>query len=272
MSEQKVTIVVVTPAMASEWLKRNTRNRHISESYVDSLARDMESGRWMFTHQGIAFDCDGNLLDGQHRLTAIVRSGVPLRMVVTHGMSRNSIAGIDQGNVRSASDVLKLGHSKDVSKRGMAIANAMAAGFAGKNYGRRSKLEQVEFYLEHEGAVNYAERVLPTGSVRLMNAGLAAVIARASYTVDHAITDRFCQVLITGITEEPRDATIIHLRDFVKGAGNKGTMYRVTIYRKTVMALDAFRAGRALGTLRAATKECFFLPGEAKPTELKAVS
>lgn len=268
MSEHKVTIVNVTPSLAAEWLKCNTRNRNLSESYVDSLARDMESGRWLFTHQGVAFDIDGVLLDGQHRLNAIVRSGVTVRMVVTNGIARDSIAGIDQGTGRLAQDVLKLSHSKDVGKRGMAIANAMCAGFTGSNAGRRSKLEQVAFYLEHEGAILYAESALPVGSVRLMNAGIAAVIARASYTVDRAVLDRFCQVLITGLSEEPRDASIILLRDFVKSSGNKGTSYRTIVYRKTVMSLDAFRSGRALGTLRTAPRECFWLPSE-KP-EAKA--
>jgi hypothetical protein len=36
----------------------------------------MVEGRFQVTHQGIGFDEDGQLTDGQHRLQGIVNSGV----------------------------------------------------------------------------------------------------------------------------------------------------------------------------------------------------
>ncbi len=43
----------------------------------------MREGHWDTTHQGIAIASDGTLVDGQHRLLAIVESGVTVRMNVT---------------------------------------------------------------------------------------------------------------------------------------------------------------------------------------------
>ena len=59
----------ITPDMALRWLETtNTNNRKVSEKHVHRLARDMTDGKWRLTHVGIAFDPNGTLLDGQHRL------------------------------------------------------------------------------------------------------------------------------------------------------------------------------------------------------------
>lgn len=66
---------VVTPAMATKWLEEgNTHNRKVRDSVVMRYAADMKAGRWKQTHQGIAFNGDGTLLDGQHRLFAIIEA------------------------------------------------------------------------------------------------------------------------------------------------------------------------------------------------------
>ena len=61
---------LVTPEMAREWLTHNTHNRPVSRQYVEKYARDMRAGRWHYTNQGIGFDVNGVMTDGQHRLLA----------------------------------------------------------------------------------------------------------------------------------------------------------------------------------------------------------
>src|SRR5438046_2404287 len=56
---------------AEQWLAANTANRPLSRSTVRGFADAMRSGEWLVTHQGVAFDTDGVLVDGQHRLAAI---------------------------------------------------------------------------------------------------------------------------------------------------------------------------------------------------------
>lgn len=70
--------VLITPEMAEEFLKHNTRNRNIRLPYVEELATYMRQGKWDVTHQGIGFYEDGTLFDGQHRLHAIIKAGVPV--------------------------------------------------------------------------------------------------------------------------------------------------------------------------------------------------
>ena len=81
-SSSKVTIqstlMDIGPDIASQWLEGNVRNRRIDQKHVNCLAQEMAAGRWMMTHQGIAFDANGTLIDGQHRLWAIKPSTAPL--------------------------------------------------------------------------------------------------------------------------------------------------------------------------------------------------
>lgn len=76
----------VDPGLAAHWLQNNFVNRPMSEDTVKSYARDMINGVWIPTHQGVAFNDLDHLIDGQHRLSAIVMSGCTVRMMVTFGL------------------------------------------------------------------------------------------------------------------------------------------------------------------------------------------
>lgn len=100
--------VSITPQLAVEWLKSNTGNRRLSEPVVEAYASDMRAGAWKLTHQGIAFDASGRLIDGQHRLQAIVKAGFPVTMAVTRGLSASAQEVVDALKPRSISDQLGL--------------------------------------------------------------------------------------------------------------------------------------------------------------------
>lgn len=78
--------MIITPDMATEMLRYNTCNRPLSKSTVTKYAGMMRSSEWYLSHQAIAFskDIDGNLLlvDGQHRLAAVVQSGVAVKFSI----------------------------------------------------------------------------------------------------------------------------------------------------------------------------------------------
>lgn len=114
--------IEITPAMAQQWLSQNnTQNRRMYEAKANQYALDMKRGHWIFTHQGICFDEDNVLIDGQHRLYAIVLSGATIKMLVTKGMPKEVEVGnngtaetyrtqlvIDGGKPRSVGDQITL--------------------------------------------------------------------------------------------------------------------------------------------------------------------
>lgn len=97
----KTEIMTITPKMAQSWLDGKAENRKIAKHHIKFLADEMLAGRWRLTHQGIAFSEDGKLVDGQHRLAAVIKAAVPIKMMITtdvpivdfplfdRGMSRN---------------------------------------------------------------------------------------------------------------------------------------------------------------------------------------
>ena len=125
-----ISMEKVTPALAREWLKFNTNNRNPRLRHVESLRSAFLRGEYRFSHQGIAFSVDGDLLDGQHRLMAI--SGLPedwsCEMVVARGLDRaESFPVIDvEIHKRNVSDVLGL------TRKHADAANFLARVYAGR--------------------------------------------------------------------------------------------------------------------------------------------
>lgn len=103
-----VGLVHVTPELAELWLERNTRNRKISPQSVDRYARNMTHDHWAFTGDSVKFSNAGELLDGQHRLTAVARVGVTVPLLVVSGLPTESQAFMDDGRKRNAGDVLAI--------------------------------------------------------------------------------------------------------------------------------------------------------------------
>lgn len=93
----------ITPRQAESWLERNPEhNRTMSQSKVAAFELAMREGRFRLTHQGIAFDKNGRLLDGQKRLQAIVNTGLPQRMRIFINEDPDNFAFIDTGQGRTA--------------------------------------------------------------------------------------------------------------------------------------------------------------------------
>ena len=101
--------IQVTPILAQKWLKENVRNRKISDSKVRTYANDMISGRWKErTGELIKFSTNGKLLDGQHRLLAIVKSQKTIEFDVAYGISESVFDVLDTGKIRSTGDVFSI--------------------------------------------------------------------------------------------------------------------------------------------------------------------
>lgn len=99
-------LVWVTPALASEWLGANTRNRKKKVKKIEQYGRDMGRGKWPVTGQTIIFDWNGVLVDGQNRLQACVDSGASFRTIVVWGVDPEAFRHIDRGTPRSFADAL----------------------------------------------------------------------------------------------------------------------------------------------------------------------
>lgn len=111
LKDFKSSVIIVTPSYAKNLLAKNKGNRNIRQRTVKIYASDMKNGRWQLTPQGIIISKNGNLLDGQHRLSAVVMADVSVPMNVTYDVEEGSPLGamLDVGIKRTDKDVLGVG-------------------------------------------------------------------------------------------------------------------------------------------------------------------
>src|SRR5437899_11585488 len=83
------TPIEITPDMAAEALEADKgvhHNRPLRDYVAEKYAMDMREGRWDQHHQGLAFGPDGEILDGQHRLWAVMISSKTVAFLCTFNM------------------------------------------------------------------------------------------------------------------------------------------------------------------------------------------
>lgn len=140
----------LTPELAEQLLKRNPHNRTMQPNWVTMLARQMSAGRWQENGETIIVGKSGNLLDGQHRLQAVIQSGVSIMAIIVFGVDDDEamvMASINQCKVRTVTDILKLsGHQVSLTTK--AASNLLASLTEGDHL-RKTRPEQAEFLLNH---------------------------------------------------------------------------------------------------------------------------
>lgn len=105
----EVYFLEVTGEVAKEMLAKNTAgNRNISQPNVERYASDMITMDWIINGDTIKFSKEGELLDGQHRLTAIAESGEAQVLLIVWGLDKVAMATIDAGRKRTYGDILKM--------------------------------------------------------------------------------------------------------------------------------------------------------------------
>jgi hypothetical protein len=106
--ELQMQVVDVTPAQAQAWLDNGGANRTLKERVVDRYAAFMLRGEWRVTGEAIKLDEHARVRDGQHRLAAIVRSGMTVPMLVIRGVDESAFDVMDTGKARTPGDVLSI--------------------------------------------------------------------------------------------------------------------------------------------------------------------
>lgn len=112
-------VMEIGPKLAEQLLARNSGNRALRKGRVKALAKEMTDGRWMLNGEAIKIGADGRLLDGQHRLAAIVQSGVTVQTLVIRNVEDEAFVTFDSGLARSAGDMLR---SAGVEASAVAVA------------------------------------------------------------------------------------------------------------------------------------------------------
>jgi hypothetical protein len=120
----KSSVERITPEIATRLIEdsKDIRNRNVSDGHVKWLAEQMKTGKWVLNGEAIILDDEGQIVDGQHRLWAVIESGTTIESLVTRGVDRKGFATIDTGNARTAANVLNIVGKKDANALGAALS------------------------------------------------------------------------------------------------------------------------------------------------------
>jgi len=254
--------VQVTPALAGKWLEGNVHNRPVRDHIVIQYATSMRLGLWRKSPEPIMFNGEGTLLNGQHRLWAVVESGETHQFYVMRGVDTEVLLVLDQGSARSAHDNMNLSNenlSQRITADDISVLRAMLTG-----PGRmRIPVEFCErlwkFYknnvIQAKNAFGGRTSIPATVMVR-------AIVARASFTQSAGRLFEFCQVVLTGVAPSPKYVVAIKLRDLLIGEWRSSTMRptKATIWGKIESSLVHFLSGTVPKNLIGFEKEQFKIP------------
>ena len=96
MEKQLITkMVLITPEIAREMLKLNVSNRPLNRVTVNWYAQQMLNGHWTISGQTISISDRNTLMDGQHRLQAVVQSGCDVMFNVAYNVPFESFVNYD---------------------------------------------------------------------------------------------------------------------------------------------------------------------------------
>jgi hypothetical protein len=196
-------IEMIDPSRAAEYLVHNTGNRRISRAHVEAIARDLTQDRWMFNAQAICFGRSGRLLNGQHRLQAVMLANREIEVPVVRGLDEAAYATYDNHAKRRAN----LGDRLDTFGD-QALVYAMAnllwqheRKTLSMHNAKATAAEILQIITEHPRLL-----ILRSFARKMGHFGRASVIGYAAYVMereDPILAPRFLAALETGADQRP---------------------------------------------------------------------
>lgn len=246
----------IGPDKAYAYLETMTGNRNVRQRNIDYLAAQMKAGLWRRTHQGIAFDAEGHLIDGQHRMWAVIESGVTIETMVTRGVAAEDVAVVDGGLARDFNDVAHYsGWELDNNQATIAKILVLGPGLAHRKIPPEVLVEWHGFYRDQVDFANKLRLSCRPTTGKSITLFMAAAFARAYPHVGPEMLARFGEVLKSGQITVEADRAAFVLRDawLTSRLGKSATEQ----YLKTEAAIRAFADRRPVRKLQKPDAELY---------------
>jgi hypothetical protein len=268
--------VSLAPALARELLDKadasDRPKRTIRRTKVKRFGHAMESGQWTVTHQPIAVGFDGLLLDGFHRCTAVVETGVTVDQTFAWDADPATFGVIDTGTARTTADSLKVAGFTDTNVLAASVRSFLTyQEIAGTTDEWRLvhadvTTDDVLHYLDSEDGSKVVESSMQAG--RIVASGLRVYGSRTPLTTVAMILKTRRSAIGPDAQSEfyarlgdgallPSHSPILALRKWYAGAGTNEGVGRVpnrermpTTIAVTIKAINDYRAGHERSAIR----------------------
>lgn len=275
-------VETIGPEQAHAYIERMVCNRVVSAANVARLAEAMRRGEWDLNGEPIILDKNGLLLDGQHRLLAVIESGVSIQALVVRGVEKSAFDSIDTGKARTASDICSMLNLPFSSGYGAALSwiyrwesgklGSRGAGPAGKatNPIVRSLARR---YPEVRESVEwiYARRFKEGPSIRFLCRAYMMFAHWAFHKAYPRKADSFFESLASGANLDTTDPVYALRRRLIGTIGAQARTLDHVLLAWTIKSWNAYVKGSAIGTLRFKADEDYpEIAGLATPKEALA--
>lgn len=259
-----VSEATIDPTLAAALLAYNRKNNRKQRPIaIERFSRDMIENRWRFTHEGIAFNTIAELVDGQHRLTCCINTGITFTTLVFFGFDEMEV--VNTGTTRDATAAATIA-GMDANKNDMSTLRNFLMGSTNyfSAFTNSEMLHKARVYAE---VMAWCREVFKStaSSTRIISGPVRGAIARAYY---HAPADkliRFVDVLkLDTPAVEPGDRSAISLRNALEVGQLGGQAGRRDSFCKTQRAVQAFLGGEDLKLIRPVEADLFPLPSSER--------
>jgi hypothetical protein len=250
---QYAEFIMIDPDMAaallqSQELEDGTKsNRKIKPWLLEEYKRDLANGRWIPTDEGIGINLSQCLFNGQHRLTAIVETGISQPLWLTFNVLDEAKFVIDSGAKRTTAEKLQMVVNTKLGNRTAGMVKALMRGMATKM--TFSDTEIAEFATKWEDTIEWVRVNAPK-----LRAEVQAAIAKAYLWYGEDAIKPFCTRITTIQFDgegDPAKALFVALqRAKINRMNTAGVAYC-----KALSAIDAELDGRTLQKLQGAKRD-----------------
>ena len=275
----QVCIETVTPTMAKEYLSKNFKeNRRPAPRAVAQLTQSILDEKFYLSWDCLAFNNDDFLVNGQHRLNAVINANVPCQFFVIRNIPHNTVRSFDSGKKRTQADRISVSgtpmHGKSCSIIKLALsdfdANFTGTGNYGylryddlisniykKHYKFFEKLEEDGFY-----KTRYINNTLASAFKLFLEMSVGKLnMYKNKYEFPYDMTPYerctlWIQLVTDGYSENVKwnpktDIAPIKLKEYlVKRRERNETMYGAIAFKYYTLAANQFMRGKMTKDLR----------------------
>lgn len=255
----KTTIETITPEIAREYLSKMAKNRPVSKGRVKQYATAIRHGKWEENGDAIRFNSRGEFIDGQHRLLAVIETGISITCVVVRGIKEDAFSSIDTGKRRSGADVLGIEGYKNTALLASSLA-LVGRYYDDRNgpvhvYSNSEILDLCDKYPDIQPSVLFAAK--NRNRKAFIRPAIVAAYHYLFSKTDREMSDLFWSSLINGAGLNENDPVLM-LRERLQANAAANTKLTDEAVRAIVIKVwNAFYTGSPLKLLRYTSSEGF---------------
>jgi len=240
-------VMTITPEMAEHLLSLNTDNRPIRDKWVDELARCIGNGEWKLNGEPLILNGE-RLLDGQHRLLAIIKAGVSVESVVTTGVPVDTFATLGRNKPRTDADVFALlgVENRYITAGALKWIDQYLTSRVGRSV-VYSNQEMIALLESHSEVGYSAKRCAWTRT--LISPSVLAASHYLFCKIDADAAESFVSQLLSGADLEVGDGVYWLRERLLNNKLSHSSLTRKYLFALTIKAWNARRSGKSVRTL-----------------------